>query len=84
MLVGADMDSSIVNIMKRLEKVFGNVSSGESIFREFYKANQKRTESVVAWALRLEGILKNAMDKGHVKPENKSNMLKNRFWNGQK
>ena len=57
-LVGADMDNCEDDIMKRLENVFGNVSSGESIFREFYTANQKQTESVVSWALRLEGILK--------------------------
>ena len=32
--------------------------------------------------MRLEEIIKNAVDKGHVKQEATYNMLKNRFWKG--
>ena len=60
------------------------MSSGESIFWEFYTASQKQGESAVTWGLRLEEILKHGVDKGYVKPESKSTMLRNRFWNGLK
>ena len=74
--------AKIDEMLKRLERVFGNVASGESTLQEFYTATQKQSENVVAWGLRLEEIIKNAVDKGHVKQEATNNMLKNRFWKG--
>ena len=83
-LVSAGSSLSADEIIKRLERIFGNVSSSECIFREFYTASQNQSESAVTWGLRLGEILKNGLDKGYVKPENKSNMLCERFWNGLK
>ena len=49
-LVSAGSTISTDEIIKRLERVFGNVSLGESIFREFYTASQKQGESLITWA----------------------------------
>ena len=78
-LVSAGSSVSKEEIIKRLERVFGNVSSGEGIFQEFYTASQKQGKSAVTWGLRLEEILKHGVDKGYVKPESKSYMLRNIF-----
>ena len=58
----------------------GNVASGESVLQEFYTACQKSDESVTLWGIRIEEILKKAIDKGHVSPEQKNTMLKTKFW----
>ena len=72
--------ANIQDILDRLEGVFGNVASGESALQEFYMASQKQDESVAAWGLRLEEILQKAVQKGHVKVEDKNDMLRTKFW----
>ena len=72
--------ASVSTIMDRLEGVFGNVATGESVLQEFYTATQKSDESVTAWGLRLEEILQKAVDKGHVRLDEKNDMLKTKFW----
>lgn len=72
--------ATVSSIMDRLEGVFGNVATGESILQEFYTATQKSDESVTAWGLRLEEILQKAVDKGHVRLDEKNDMLKTKFW----
>ena len=81
-LINSGTTANIDEIMKKLERVFGNVASGESMMQEFYTATQGQTENAVAWGLRLEEIMKLAVDKGHVKAESTNKMLKNRFWKG--
>lgn len=72
--------ATVQEILDRLEGVFGNVATGESVLQEFYTATQKADESVTAWGLRLEEILQKALIKGHVKQEDKNDMLRNNFW----
>ena len=72
--------ATVQEILDRLEGVFGNVATGESVLQEFYTATQKADESVTAWGLRLEEILQKAIIKGHVKVEDKNDMLRNNFW----
>ena len=58
------------------------MATGESILQEFYTAIQKQDESVNGWGLRLEEVLKKAIDKGHVKDEEKDDRLRQKFWRG--
>ena len=67
-------------MLNRLENVFGNVASGQSLLQEFYSANQKDQESAEAWGLRLEELVQKASDKGLVRAEDKDEMLRNEFW----
>ena len=71
---------SIKDMLSRLEGVFGNVATGESILQEFHTASQKADESVTAWGLRIEEILQKAVIKGNVKDSDTNEMLKNIFW----
>lgn len=67
-------------IVEKLESVYGNVTSGETVLAEFYSAKQRKEESVSEWGVRLEGVIQKAIDKGHVKWTQKEEMLKTRFW----
>ena len=66
--------------MERLESTFANVATGMRVMQEFFTASQKQEESVAAWALRLEEIMQNAIDKGQIKEEEKDDLLRDKFW----
>ena len=72
--------ASVEDIMERLESTFGNVASGMSVLQEFFTASQKQEETVAAWGLRLEEIMQNAIDKGHIQDDEKDDLLKDKFW----
>ena len=72
--------ATVQEILSKLDGIFGNVATGESVLQEFYTAEQRQDETVAAWGLRLEEILQKAVVKGHVKSEEKNNMLRNKFW----
>lgn len=69
-----------LEIIKKIENVFGNVASGEAVLQEFYTAEQSPEESVADWGLRLEDILQKAIEKGHVSENSKNEMLRSKFW----
>ena len=79
-LESADLDT----ILDRLEGAFGNVATGEAVLMEFYTAFQQPEESVNSWGIRLEEILQKAIDKGHVKEEEKDYRLRHKFWRSLK
>ncbi|XP_053376603.1 trichohyalin-like [Mercenaria mercenaria] len=68
------------DIIDKLESVYGNVRSGESVLTEFYMARQKRDEGIAEWGIRLESIIQTAIQKGHIQDSQKDEMLKTRFW----
>lgn len=76
--------ATVEEMVVKLEKIFGNVASGESILQSFYLASQRADESVAAWGLRLEEILQVAIKKGHIEPEKKNGMLRSKFWKALK
>lgn len=72
--------ATVDEMLTKLETIFGNVASGESVLQSFYTASQRADESVAAWGLRLEEILQIAINKGHVELAKKNSMLRSRFW----
>ena len=69
-------------ITAKLENVYGNVACGQAILQEFYTAEQSSEESVADWALRLEELMKRAVEKGYAKEEEKDQMISTKFWRG--
>ena len=69
-------------MIEKLESVFGNFASGDSLVQEFYNTYQKADESSTLWGSRLEELFEKARDKGHVTNEQRENMLRNKFWHG--
>ena len=51
----------------------------DSILEGFLTATQKQDETVLAWGLRLEELMHEAISKGNVKREDSDNLLKRRF-----
>ena len=72
--------ASSEEILHKLESVFGNVASGQSIMQEFYTAVQQPDENVTMWSLRLEEILQRVAEKSSISAEQKNVMLRERFW----
>ncbi len=64
------------DIMDKMESVFGNVVSGESVLQQFYSSRQDDRESVTSWGLRLEETLQKAIRKGQIKPTQRNEMLR--------
>ena len=79
-LVTMGPSAKLEQIMEKFESVFGNVASGESVLQEFYTATQRPDESIALWGIRIEEIVQNAIEKGHVTPLQKNSMLKTKFW----
>ena len=75
-------DVTAAEIIDKLDSVFGNVASGESVVQEFYNSYQRSNESTTLWGIRLEELFEKAKEKGHVVYEQKEKMLKNKFWRG--
>ena len=68
------------DLVERLENVFGNVASGQSILKEFYTATKGETETITAWGLRLEEIFQRAIEKGKAREEDRDSTLREQFW----
>ena len=68
------------DIIEKLQNVFGNVASGESVLTEFYTSAQKSDESVTMWGMRLEEIVQRGIEKGQIELEKRDEMLRTRFW----
>ena len=68
------------DIIEKLQNVFGNVASGESVLTEFYTSAQKSDESVTMWGMRLEQIVQRGIEKGQIEVEKRDEMLRTRFW----
>ena len=79
-LITLKPNASSADIINKLESVFGNIASGESVLQEFYTASQKPDESVTMWGLRIEEFLQRAIEKGHVTQEQRKKMLRTKFW----
>ena len=62
------------DILVKLDNVFGNVESGQSILQEFYTAVQQPEESVKMW--RLEEIFKRVAQKTVFSAEQNNEILR--------
>lgn len=69
-------------IIDKMESVFGNVASGESVLQRFYTTRQGKDETVTSWGLRLEELLRKAITKGQIQIEQRNEMLRIKFWRG--
>ncbi|KAH3795181.1 hypothetical protein DPMN_148729 [Dreissena polymorpha] len=74
--------ATVEMIEMKLEDAFGNIASRDSILSHFFLAEQKETESIVEWGLRLEEMLLQASRKTAINASEKEDMLKRKFWRG--
>lgn len=74
--------ASMTDILQKLDTLFGNVSTNESIMQTFYSESQKTTENVTTYGCRLESLLQVAVESGHVSQAARNDMLRSKFWTG--
>ena len=79
-LLAMSATASSRDIISRLENVYGNVACGQAVVQEFYTAVQSAEENVAEWAVRLEEILKRAVDKGQIVEDSRDEILRCKFW----
>ncbi|CAC5372605.1 unnamed protein product [Mytilus coruscus] len=70
------------NILEKLEGIYGNVYSNETLLQSFYIEKQDEGQSIADYGMKLEGILQKAYDKGELTSEVRGDMLRTKFWSG--
>ena len=73
--------ATLQGILTKFDLVFGTVVTNEQILSEFYTAEQKSSETVAAWACRLEDLLCHPQLET-TSPAQKNSMLKAKFFQG--
>ncbi|XP_060607531.1 trichohyalin-like [Ruditapes philippinarum] len=71
-------------IVSKMEDIYGNIRSGDSIIHEFYSAKQQISESCSEWGVRIETLFNQALERGEIERSRKDRKLKERFWRGLK
>ena len=75
-------DSSLAEIMQKLDSLYGLVISGDTLMTKIYGEPQRPDEGCTQWATRLEDLCYLAADKGAVDRSSMNTMLASRFWSG--
>lgn len=79
-LLALGTEASTREIVDKLQTVYGNVRSGESVLAEFYQAKQRKEESLSERGIRLESMIQIALYKQQILKSQKDEMLRSRFW----
>lgn len=74
--------ASTKEILKKMEDIYGNIRSGDSIIHDFYSAKQNRSESCSDWGVRIETLFYQALERSEIEEERKDRKLKERFLRG--
>ena len=74
--------ATVDELVDKLEVVFGDICTSESILEQFFSAKQLNRESVAAWGCRLEQTLMHAKRKKVVGVRDTDTMLRAKFWSG--
>ena len=80
-LIPLGTSATLEQTLNKLEAMFGNMATGDSVMQEFYTATQNQGETVTAWSLRIEDIVERAIKKRQIRKEEKDKKLRDRFWN---
>jgi hypothetical protein len=74
------VDASLTEVMKKFESIYGDIETPESIMKTLYACHQKKGETIVKYASRIEDIYAKAVQLGAV--THGSDMLKKIFYDG--
>ena len=81
-LISLGEAANLEEVLDKLDMLFGNVATNESVMQSFYNENQKPTENVTTYGCRIESLLQVAVENGHVNQIDRNDMLRSKFWNG--
>ena len=80
--INLGVHSTIDDIFRKLDSLFGTVDRTETLLGKFYSAEQGHDESVTKWSCRLEDILDKAQEGGELAGLSPDDMLRGKFWLG--
>lgn len=75
-------DAGFVEIMDKLESLYGTVMSGDTLLTKFFSEPQQDGEDCAQWSTRLEHLCYSAAEKDAVDIESLPKMLAARYWAG--
>jgi len=75
-------NASVDIILRKLDTLYGDVSSHGMIMQEFFNSTQRPGESVTSFGCRLEYLLQIAVEHGKMTTDGKNDALKHKFWTG--
>ena len=82
LLLSLSEEATPDDIIEKLEGVYGNVYDCETIMQNFYMQRQEPHQTVAEYGIKLETILQSAVEKGHISPDARNDMLRTKFWSG--
>ncbi|KAK3096074.1 hypothetical protein FSP39_022756 [Pinctada imbricata] len=77
-------EASVIEIIDKLESIFGSIDTNASVLSEFFSARQRDDEDVASWGCRLEDLMNKAMHLQQVRSWEANEMLNNMFYEGLK
>ena len=75
--------ASLANLMKQFESYYGTLESKESVMRNLYSCEQRSSESVLAYASRLDDLFDKAVSLGAAR-RGDMGLVKDIFYSGLK
>lgn len=80
MLIPLDEKATVIEILDKLNILFGEVSNNGMIMQEFFNTFQFEGECATSFGCRLESMLQNAIDNGYLSKSSKNDLLRHKFW----
>lgn len=74
--------ASVVEILEKLDSIYGDVERKEDLLAQFYRARQEDDESVTKWSCRLETIIGKIVEKNIIQKKDTNEMLRSMLWTG--
>lgn len=82
LLLSLDEGVTPLGVIEKLEGVYGNVFTSETLLQQFYSENQQPNQSVAEYGMKLENLVQLAIEKGQMDQHTKNSMLRAKFWSG--
>lgn len=79
-LIPLGENASVHQILRKLDNLFGEISTNGMIMQQFFNASRNTAESVTSFGCRLETLLQTAIDQGYMDNKAKNELLRHKFW----
>ena len=76
--------ASPIHSIDKLEGIYGNVYSNDTLLLSFYAEKHMNGQSVADYGMKLESILQKVYEIGILNPEGRNDMLRAKFWSDLK
>jgi hypothetical protein len=81
-LLNLGHSTTVKEVLGKFDAIFGNILTIDQLLKDFHNAAQTATESVAAWACRVEDLAFKVQEKGVLDLAVVRTMLRTQFWSG--